>query len=241
MTFLLLRFVAPMQSWGSRSRFEHRDTEREPTFSGVVGLACAAMGLPRDADLIRFHELRMTVRVDREGSLMQEFQTAMDVYKADGSNGGTQIIKRHYLSDAEFHVALEGPAEFLKELFQAFHRPSFPLFLGRKSYVPVVPVVYPESGSWIETDASPLDYLAEEIPIRDARADISLYREQVPSREHARTVETRFVQTVGAPTGEVRVDIPMNFDIYDRTYAPRNVRTIVRRCVMPSKGGERWR
>jgi len=239
MAFLLLRFVAPMQSWGSRSRFEHRDTEREPTFSGVVGLACAAMGLPRDTDLSRFHELRMTVRADREGSLVQEFQTAMDVYKADGFNGGTQIIRRHYLSDAEFHVALEGPTGLLKELFEAFHRPSFPLFFGRKTYIPVVPVVYPERESWIETDANPIDYLAENVPVRDARVDISLHREHVPSRKHAKTVESRFVQTVEASTGEVRVDIPMNFDIYDRTYAPRNVQTVVRPCVMRRRGGER--
>jgi CRISPR system Cascade subunit CasD len=197
------------------------------------------MGLSRDADLSRFHELRMTVRVDREGSLMQEFQTAMDVYKADGSNGGTQIIKRHYLSDAEFHVALEGPTKILKELFDAFHRPSFPLFLGRKTYIPVVPIVYPELESWIETNACPVDYLAEELPVRDAREDISLHREQVPSPEHTESVETRFVQTAEAPTGEVRVDIPMNFEIYDRSYAPRNVQTVIRQCVIRSKGGER--
>ena len=37
-----------MQSWGTQSRFSVRDTGREPSKSGVVGLIGAAMGIPRD-------------------------------------------------------------------------------------------------------------------------------------------------------------------------------------------------
>ena len=44
MSVLLVRLAGPMQSWGSQSRFSHRDTEREPTKSGVVGLLSAALG-----------------------------------------------------------------------------------------------------------------------------------------------------------------------------------------------------
>ena len=38
MATLLLRLAAPLQSWGSDSKFETRKTDREPTKSGVVGL-----------------------------------------------------------------------------------------------------------------------------------------------------------------------------------------------------------
>ena len=45
---LLLRLKAPMQSWGVSSRFSIRDTGKEPSKSGVIGLFCAALGISRD-------------------------------------------------------------------------------------------------------------------------------------------------------------------------------------------------
>ena len=38
MATLLLRLAAPLQAWGSDSKFETRKTNREPTKSGVIGL-----------------------------------------------------------------------------------------------------------------------------------------------------------------------------------------------------------
>ena len=39
---LLLRLEAPLQSWGTRSRWDVRDTATEPTKSGIIGLlGCA--------------------------------------------------------------------------------------------------------------------------------------------------------------------------------------------------------
>ena len=45
MPTLLLRLVGPMQSWGTTSRFDQRDTGKEPSKSGIVGLLAAAMGI----------------------------------------------------------------------------------------------------------------------------------------------------------------------------------------------------
>ena len=42
MATLLLRLAAPLQSWGSGSKFNIRSTEREPTKSGVIGMIAAA-------------------------------------------------------------------------------------------------------------------------------------------------------------------------------------------------------
>lgn len=42
--YLLLWFEAPLQSWGSDSKFGRRDTQAFPTKSGVLGLVCSAMG-----------------------------------------------------------------------------------------------------------------------------------------------------------------------------------------------------
>lgn len=42
--YLLLWLEAPMQSWGSDSKFGRRDTQIFPTKSGVMGLLCSALG-----------------------------------------------------------------------------------------------------------------------------------------------------------------------------------------------------
>lgn len=48
MPTLLLRLVGPMQSWGTTSRFDQRDTGKDPSKSGVIGLLAAAMGIDRE-------------------------------------------------------------------------------------------------------------------------------------------------------------------------------------------------
>jgi len=48
MPTLLLRLVGPMQSWGTTSRFDQRDTGKEPSKSGVIGLVAAALGIDRE-------------------------------------------------------------------------------------------------------------------------------------------------------------------------------------------------
>jgi len=82
MTTLLLRLAGPMQSWGTQSRFDHRDTGLEPSKSGVVGLLCAALGRPRAADGSDLAALRMGVRVDREGVLKVDYQTAGSYHRS---------------------------------------------------------------------------------------------------------------------------------------------------------------
>jgi len=84
MATLLFRLQGPLQSWGISSHFTERDTAREPSKSGVIGLVCAAMGRPRDADLGDLVALRMGVRVDREGILRKDFQVAQDILEAAG-------------------------------------------------------------------------------------------------------------------------------------------------------------
>ena len=69
MNSLILRLAAPMQSWGAQSRFSVRDTGREPSKSGVVGMLAAALGRARGDDIDDLMQLCMAVRVDRDGSL----------------------------------------------------------------------------------------------------------------------------------------------------------------------------
>jgi CRISPR system Cascade subunit CasD len=141
-----------MQAWGLQSRFSMRDTAREPTKSGVIGLICAALGRDRKEDIHDLASLRMGVRVDREGQIRHDFHTAKDILKASaplarlqkgqgGPTKDTEPSTRYYLADAWFTVGLESQNKtLLEEIEQALGNPTWPLFLGRKSFPPGLPI-----------------------------------------------------------------------------------------------------
>jgi CRISPR system Cascade subunit CasD len=149
MPTLLLRLVGPMQSWGTTSRFDQRDTGKEPSKSGVIGLLAAALGIDLEnwLDLEPLTHLSMGVRHDRPGVPKRDYQTAGcavtdTVIKADGSPSKDGVVsQRHYLADAVFLVGLEGDEHaLLQEAHEKLKDPSWPLALGRKSYVPSEPI-----------------------------------------------------------------------------------------------------
>ncbi len=86
MATLLLRCVAPLQAWDTQSRFGVRTTGREPSKSGIVGLLCAALGRPRWQPIDDLAALKMAVRVDKEGHVLRDFHTAMNILKAGGDS-----------------------------------------------------------------------------------------------------------------------------------------------------------
>jgi CRISPR system Cascade subunit CasD len=141
MHVLLLRLSGPMQSWGVQSRFAVRDAGREPSKSGVVGLLCAALGRKRHEPVDDLADLRMGVRADQEGTVGRDYHTAMDVLKASGGIKDTEPSNRYYLADARFLVGLEGDdLDLLTQLHDALRDPHWPLYLGRKAFVPGEPV-----------------------------------------------------------------------------------------------------
>lgn len=150
MPTLLLRLVGPMQSWGTTSRFDQRDTGKEPSKSGIIGLIAAALGIDRENwnDLEPLVQLRMGVRHDRSGVPKRDYQTAgcanVDtIIKADRTQAkdGGVVSTRYYLADAAFLVGLESDGrELLGRIHDALSNPIWPLALGRKSYVPSEPI-----------------------------------------------------------------------------------------------------
>lgn len=160
MPTLLLRLVGPMQSWGTTSRFDQRDTGKEPSKSGVTGLLAAALGIDREnwTDLEPLTRLSMGVRHDRSGVPKRDYQTAQHIISADHSKiHETAVTTRDYLADAAFLVGLEGDDRaFLKTIHAALRDPVWPLALGRKSYVLSEPI-------WIENGV-------QDVPLRDALA-----------------------------------------------------------------------
>lgn len=139
MATLLLRLAGPLQAWGVQSLYDVRDSGREPSKSGVIGLLCAALGRPREADVGDLAALRFGVRVDREGRLSSDYQT----WQAIGPKGKMTdcgVSRRYYLADAVFLAGLEGPAALLEQIQEALRRPRWALCLGRKAFVPSQPI-----------------------------------------------------------------------------------------------------
>lgn len=204
MPTLLLRLQAPMQSWGSRSRFDDRDTEQEPTKSGVLGLIAAALGVPRDnwTDLEPLTRLRFGVRVDREGVPRTDYHTAQE-------GRDTAVTHRHYLADAAFLVGLEGDAKLLQRIENAVRNPFWTLFLGRKSFLPACPLFFEQSG-------------LREAPLEDA-----LHGHPLLTSSDANTVRYVVEALASAPTTTgralaARTDQPTG-PFSRRTFATRSV------------------
>jgi len=133
-----------MQAWGVQSRFSVRDTGLEPSKSGVVGLLCAALGRSRSTPLDDLRALKMGVRVDAEGIMARDYHTALNVLKASGGIKDCEPSARYYLADARFLVGLEGELGLLTQLHTALRNPVWPLYLGRKAFVPGKPIWLPD-------------------------------------------------------------------------------------------------
>jgi CRISPR system Cascade subunit CasD len=209
MSVLLLRLAGPMQSWGTDSRFSHRDTRAEPSKSGVIGLLCAALGRPRSEPLADLAALKMGVRVDRRGRLAPDFHTAQEVVRADGSGRQDTVVStRFYLADGDFLVGLEGERGLLTRLDAALRRPVWPLYLGRKAFVPghTVPLPNPEQA-------------IHEGTLEDILRTFPWFRRHKDDRPEG---PLRYVIDVDFGTGEPRPDVPLSFE--KRTFAVRHVK-----------------
>ena len=206
MSTLMLRLAAPLQSWGSSSKFETRTTEKMPTKSGVVGMLAAALGYRRDDDLSTLNALKFGVRADREGEDITDFHMAHeeDFWKKHDSKY-THMTIRHYLSDAVFLVGLEGDTELLTKLEDALYAPRFPLFLGRRSCPPTLPIV---------------------IGIRDLPLKAALYGESSLCERHERMLRVQIepdnIDADNMDVGMVQ-DMPISFNPNKRIYGYRKV------------------
>lgn len=198
MSTLLLRLAAPLQSWGSNSKFETRTTEKMPTKSGVIGMLASALGWTRNADLTTLAALKFGVRADREGENITDFHIAR-VQKGKDS----YVTYRHYLSDAVFLAGVEGDEEVIKELEIALHNPCFPLFLGRRSCPPTLPIV---------------------IGVRQSSLEKAL-REEPPICENDAPYMRIQIETDELDAGMMQ-DVPISFDPQRRIYGYRKVREL---------------
>lgn len=205
---LLLRLSAPLQSWGSDSLYDHRETDSMPTKSGVIGILAAALGRKRDESLEDLAKLRFGVRVDFPGTKIEDFQITQ---MGEGIN--SNLSYRNYLSDAIFLVGLScEDAAFLEELEHALRNPKFSVFLGRRSCPPTQPLVLGIREKELEQALRDEEWLVPEWRRR------SLFR-------FSERVFLRIV-TDGVQGDAVKKDVPVSFSPYRREYGYRYTREV---------------
>jgi CRISPR system Cascade subunit CasD len=207
-----------MQSWGSHeSKFVIRRSGDAPTKSGIVGLLCAAMGISRPAarqQLPRFNALSVGVRVDRPGVRWWDYHTVgakmeMRIAQGEGkTKPGAMLTRREYLCDASFLVALQGDPELVRESRQALLNPVWPMFLGRKSCPPSLPLLgrndEPDTGDFPDLSAA-----LRSVP----------WRPRLAGDERPESIECLMEWRVSVnepdapPDAEVWYDVAQSFDV----------------------------
>lgn len=249
---LVMQLYGPMQSWGFSSRWSDRDTGSEPSKSGVVGILAAALGRSRDEPVDDLAALRMAVRVDREGVPAIDFQTAgggassFGIAKAGDRatnvkdqwarlesgeplrRKGAAISDRHHLQDAAFLVAMEGnDHKLIEALNAALRSPVYPIGLGRRNYVPSVPVFLPKEQGILHLSAD--EVLATHPWLPEANLGIA---NGWPRVQNLSTI----TEVPGYDAHATRMDQPIGAAFATREFGPRGVK--FGQVPMPSKKSE---
>lgn len=208
MKSVLMRLQGPVQGWSTRIKLGIRDTDSEPSKSGVIGMVASALGMERDDDrtLASLRDLVFAVRVDRAGTLLREFQTAGGGSFRGQSYSvfGAAVVPsdRYLLQDACFTAALGGDHDLVERVAQALQSPRWPLFLGRRACVPSAPVF---------------------LGLSDAAPAVAVRKAAIPERSDEGPL--RLVVEVPSGQGEPRYDVPLSFREGERAFGLRHVRT----------------
>lgn len=161
MDVLILRFDAPLMSFGAPIVDRHGVIQPYPALSMMTGLLGNALGYDHtEFDRLQHlqERLRYASRQDRRGRQIQDYQTVdlskpymnddrawttrgtLETRKGGSASSGTHIRLRDYWADAIHTVALTlDPADetpTLDNLEHAVQQPARPLFIGRKTCLP---------------------------------------------------------------------------------------------------------
>ena len=159
--WLHLRLAAPMMSFGGVAVDQVGPTRDFPAASMLTGLLANALGWhwsDHGAHQRLQDRLVFGAVVARQGRVLTDTQNAqlakndkgwttfgVPEGRAGASYGAPHRRRRDYLADHDLHVVLQlRPAEdtpTLGQLAEALERPARPLFLGRKSCLPTVPLM----------------------------------------------------------------------------------------------------
>lgn len=216
--FLMFTLAAPIASFGGVAVGERRGTLERPTASALLGLLAAALGVER-SDETAHNRLaagyQFAIRVEQPGTIFADYHTAQvppqkkdrrfatraDELEVDDLE--TILSRREYRSDVMSTVAaaaIDSAPYQLEALADALGRPTFMLYLGRKS----CPLALPLAPHVVEAKDALAAFSAhdEEEPasVRQFRADwgyvampryIALDRGLAPPDVEAARIERR--------------------------------------------------
>ncbi|MFO1213411.1 MAG: type I-E CRISPR-associated protein Cas5/CasD [Burkholderiaceae bacterium] len=162
MQALVFRLIAPMASWGSIAVGESRHSGTHPSRSALLGLLAAALGLRRDDDdahAALSANLRFGIKLHSMGFPLRDFHTVQvapelrkqryrtrrqEIAWPERPKLGTLLSAREYRCDSVSIVAVQladaSGAYSLAQLQKALERPTFVLYLGRRSCPLAAPV-----------------------------------------------------------------------------------------------------
>lgn len=166
MSFLVFRLYGPLASWGQAAVGGDRPTGVYPTRSAITGLLAAAIGIKREQE----HEMQqlngciqIAVKQLVPSTLLRDYHTTqvpstrrgVSHYTRKSELGeeklNTILSSRDYRCDGMWVVAIrlvEQSDYSLEGLKQALLKPTFTLYLGRKS----CPLATPLSPVIVETE-----------------------------------------------------------------------------------------
>jgi CRISPR system Cascade subunit CasD len=147
---------------------------------------------------------------------MRDYHTAQNVRRADTSKTPQETVlsERFYLADADFLVGLSGDRPFLKELLAVVRAPVWILCLGRKSFVPSLPVA-------VGICEGELLKVVQKHP----------WRKRLP--RDGPEMPLRIVTETAFGQGEPRQDVPLSFVSRNRLFRVRHVRVEMMNQIPP--------
>jgi CRISPR system Cascade subunit CasD len=158
--YLVFRLYGPLASWGEIAVGEARHSASQPSRSALLGLCAAALGIERgeeqkQAELSR--SFRFGIKLELPGHPLRDFHTIQAPSARRGVRLRTRrqelaaqplntlLSYREYRTDSLAVIAAEttpdsDSAWSLEDLARALRQPVFPLYLGRKSCPPALPL-----------------------------------------------------------------------------------------------------
>jgi len=166
--YILLRLKAPLQSWGDNSKTEtcgaYRGTATEPTFTGLLGLICACMGINSNRNPVEYSNIKSSFSIakiysNNTPTILKDYQTMGGGYdctkyeanmvprkingKFPNSPGWTQSLPsrsklstREYLEDADFLVVLNVKESICSKMIESLKNPTWVPYFGRANCIP---------------------------------------------------------------------------------------------------------
>ena len=194
-SYLVFRLYGPLCSWGEIAVGESRHSADHPSRSALLGLFAAALGIERDAEeehRALSEAWRFGVKLLSPGTLLRDYHTVQAPRRQKNvrhltrrsellaSDVNTLLSTREYRMDSVSVIAAELNPEArqqtrwtLEAMQAALERPCFPLYLGRKSCPPALPlaprIVHATSlRAALDAQQFPLAGLRRERPVKNS-------------------------------------------------------------------------